>query len=455
MTRSAVYAAVRSATAAAISFALVPAAPAAAQSVTDDLMTRQTLTGDWGGVRTQLEDHGITLGLTWTGEGLGNTSGGVKRGFTYDGLVEFDADFDLDKLLGWTGGTVHASAYWIQGRGLSTYYLGGNILTVSSIEADADWRLNELYFEQSLFDGALSIRAGQIAADSEFWISDTAGLFINSTFGWPGINGTDLPNGEAAYPLPTPGVRVKWAPNDTWTVMGAVFNGDPDPDGTNNNGLEFPVGDGVFAIFEASYAYAPDNGLSGTWKAGVWYNSEDFDNLLYAANGYSLANPLAAGGPRQEDGDYSIYAIVDHQLWRKPDSDDGGLSGFLRVGVTPEQDRNPVNWYFDTGLAFTGPFPGREDDIVGIGFAYANMSPDLAELNRLTNAVTGVDAPVVDYEAAIEVSYQANFTPWVSVQPFVQYIFHPGGNIANPDGSQPTVALKDAFLFGMRMAIVF
>ncbi len=41
----------------------------------------------------------------------------------------------------------------------------------------------------------VKVRVGSIAADSEFFISDTAAQFINGTFGWPGITAADMAAG--------------------------------------------------------------------------------------------------------------------------------------------------------------------------------------------------------------------------------------------------------------------
>lgn len=430
---------------------LLLASPAPTQA--SDWLTRDTLTGDWGGARTALADKGVTIGLAWTAEGLENAHGGMREGGTYDGLVELQLDADLEKIAHWKGATFHISGYWIQGEGLSANYVG-NLLTVSNIEAQAGVRLNEVYLEQSFAADTLSLRLGQIAADQEFWLSNTAGVFINSTFGWPGINGTDLPGGGPAYPLPTPGVRLRWSPDAAWSVQGALYNGNPLGSNGNSNGLDFPVNDGVFAIVEASYTSAPRDGLSGTYKIGAWYNSNDFDDLAIAANGVSLADPTASG-PRSHSGNYSLYAMVDHQLWARPGADGIGLSGFIRVAVTPEQDRNPIAFYVDTGLAYAGLLPGRPNDVLGLGFAYAAMSSSLADLDRATNAITGVPGPVQDYEAVIELTYQAALTPWLVVQPFFQYVIHPGGNVPNPDGTAPTQALGNAAIFGVRSAMAF
>ena len=67
-------------------------------------------------------------------------------------------------------------------------FLGGNLETVSNIEALPTTRLYRLYFEQSLFNDRASVRLGQIAADDEFITSETASGLINGTFGWPALD---------------------------------------------------------------------------------------------------------------------------------------------------------------------------------------------------------------------------------------------------------------------------
>src|SRR5262249_59247627 len=87
---------------------------------------------------------------------------------------------------------VHVSADQIHGRGLSTNYLGNNILTASGNEAERATRLFTLWLQEQKED-AISIRVGQLAADDEFAQSKNGSTFVNSTFGWPGILASDLP----------------------------------------------------------------------------------------------------------------------------------------------------------------------------------------------------------------------------------------------------------------------
>src|SRR4029077_13053562 len=77
-----------------------------------------------------------------------------------------------------------------------------NLATISEIEAQPETRLYEAWLEQSFWGGKLMIKAGQQAADIEFFDSQTDDLFINGTFGWPAIKATNLPAGGAAAPRP-------------------------------------------------------------------------------------------------------------------------------------------------------------------------------------------------------------------------------------------------------------
>ena len=178
-----------------------------------------------GGLRPLLADRGVTFQLNYIGESLADAVGGTRRGAIYDGRLEVVVTADLEKALGWTGATVQANGYQIQGRGLSGAYIG-NLLTVSNIEALPTTRLYEAWIEQK-FGGLAAVRVGQLAADTEFFTSGGAGLFINGAFGWPGIFAVDLPSGGPAYPLATPGVRLSLTPTPNATLLIGLYDGDP------------------------------------------------------------------------------------------------------------------------------------------------------------------------------------------------------------------------------------
>src|SRR4051812_13441596 len=229
--------------------------PSAPQTPPPSIASSLGPLGDLWGARPALEKAGITFSLTYIGETLGNTAGGIRRGSIYEGRPATQNDGDPENLLGWSGATFHTNFYQIHGHGPSRFYLG-NLMPASGIEALPSTRLYELWLEQKLFNDKVALRVGQLAADTEFLVSQYSTLFVNATFGWPAITGVNLPSGGPAYPLATPAVRVKIAPTDEVSILAAVFNGDPagparllvepDPQRRNRNGLDFRTKDPAF-----------------------------------------------------------------------------------------------------------------------------------------------------------------------------------------------------------------
>ena len=78
---------------------------------------QDTLTGDWGGVRTVLHAKGVDVTLNYIGEVFAVLSGGLQRRASYEGRLEFSVDSDLQKLIGWTGGSSHFTIYQIHNSG--------------------------------------------------------------------------------------------------------------------------------------------------------------------------------------------------------------------------------------------------------------------------------------------------------------------------------------------------
>ena len=53
----------------------------------------------------------------------------------------------------------------------------------------------------------------------------------------------------------------------------------------------------------------------------------------------------------------------------------------------------------------------------------------------------------------MEATYQYQVTPWWQVQPDFQYVFNPGGGIANPNA--PMHRVQDEAVLGVRTIILF
>jgi porin len=438
-------------------------ADAAAAPPPTGLWERDTLTGDWGGLRTSLEEKGLKLGLNYIGEVLGNPAGGASHGAIYEGRLEMIADLDLEKAMGWTGGLFHVNAYQIHGRGLSANYLGNNLLTASNFEASRATRLFDLWLQQELFDGLASVRVGQIAADDEFIISQYGATFINATFGWPGFLAVNAVSGGPAYPLSTPGARVTVAPSKQLSFSAAVFNGDPAGPGPGNpqdrdpSGTSFRIGDGAFTIAEAAYAINQEKdatGLPATFKLGGFYHTGRFADPREDDTGLSLADPASSGRPATRHTHFGFYLVGDQMIWRKPTTTDQGLGLFVRVAGDPSPG-NQIKFYADGGLSYKGLLPDRADDVLGVAVAYAKLSNEVRGFDGDSNRFNDTHRPIRDFETVLEVTYKAQMAPWWTIQPDLQFIFHPGGNIARPNDPNGTQAMPNAIVVGLRSAVAF
>ncbi len=412
--------------------ALLAAAPARADDAPANGVPESSIAaGRSDPGRAALAGIGISYGINYIGEFFDIARGGITRGTSLNGHLDGEVDVNLEKFAGWTGATVHADVVFIHGEGPSTEHIG-NIFAASNVEALESVRLFEIWVEQALLDDKLKIRAGQMAVDSEFFISDTAGHFINATFGWPGITSADMPQGGPAYPFATPGVRVQFSPNDDVAILAAVFNGYPadpnavDPQRANRHGLNFRVDDPPLFMVEGQFKY--EFGLPGMLRLGGWRHFGDFTDQRTGA-------PI--------DGDHGLYAVVDQQLWNG--GWDQGVSVFGRISGSPDK-QNLIDFYFDMGIVASGLVPGRAKDSFGVAFGYGDISA------RARAADIDAALPVIrDYEAVVEFKYEAEVMPGWTVSPDFQYIWNPGGGVENPN--RPGVAVGNTAVFGVRSVI--
>ncbi len=425
------------------------------------LMTRDKLLGDPGGLRTRLGEIGLSAGLADAEEVFGNPTGGRRTGVVYEGVTEISLGIDTDKLFGLRGGTFNVSAFQFRGRGLGVNDVGALLPTSSAEQNVRGARLFELWYEQVFSDRKFAIRIGQQSADQEFLVSQLAGLFINSVFGFPTLPSLDLPSGGPAYPLATPGIRLKIIPNDRTAALLGVYNGDTagpglgDPQRRDASGTAFRLNDGVFVIGEIQYAINAGEhatGLPGTYKLGAWYNSQNFPDQRFRSNHLSLADPFTTAAVRFRRNDYSVYAVADQTVWREAGVKDGGVGVFARVMGAPS-DRNLIDVYAQGGVDYKGPFAGRGNDTVGLALSYAHISDRTTRLDRDRAAFADLPLPIRHSETLLELTYQAQLAPWWQIQPDFQYIFSPGAGI--PDPAHPTRRIGDSAILGLRTNVSF
>jgi porin len=407
------------------------------------------------------QKYGVKFAATYIGETLDNVSGGLKQGAIYEGRLNLAVDADLQKLVGLQGLTFHANMFQIHGDGLSRSNLQ-NFLVVSGIEALPSTRLYEIWFEQK-WGNRLSLRAGQLAADTEFINAKYADVFTNSSLGWPAITAVDLPSGGPSPPLAALGARLRANLTDNWTVSAAIFDGDAagpgpdDPQLRNNAGINFRINDPPLLIGEVQYIWngkKGDPGLDGKFKIGGWRHFGDFADQRLTAQGISIASPFSTGMPANLSGNFGIYSVFEQKIYRVGNDDDRGIGIFARLSSSPP-DRNLIDRYADGGVEFIGLSEARPKDKFGIAGGYAHVSSRARALDIDYQRLMGPSWPLRSFEELVTAVYQYEVRSGWTLQPNFQYVVHPGGGATNPTGPHPGKLLKDAAVFGLRTVLKF
>ena len=266
---------------------------------------------------------------------------------------------------------------------------------------------------------------------------DDAALFLNSSFGFPAVPASDLPDGGPNYPMATPFVRVKYHASDAFTLVGAAYNGDPAPPGSGDPQLRDAGGTAFrlngHALLFAELLVLPQQGVrcrrpAGHLQAGGRFDSARFSDVLYDNTGLSLANPASSGVPRQHLHDYVFYGIADQTVWRGTGEAGQAIALFLQVMGAPD-DRNLSNLFAETGVNWKAPFAGRNNDVFGLAVSYEGIGAAARRYSSDLIYFSGSGMRYARNETVVEATYQYQVAPWWILQPDAQYVINPGAGI--------------------------
>jgi len=345
------------------------------------------------------EATGFTYRFNYTGEVFADLGGGLRTGAVYTGLLQGTLDWHQGP---WTA---HGDAYFPHGDSLTEHDVG-DFSVVSNIDAVHQLRLHELWGQRQV--GPASVRFGLLAADTEFWGSDTAALFVSSAFGAPSVISGNLPH-SPIFPQGVLGARVAFDPGKRDTLRIALIDGDGgDPTSANRHGLRVDFNHGALLVVE-------DQHLFGTVAAPT--ASARLSAFLRTRDSADMDGPSARGT-------WGMVGVVDHTINKR-------LAWFARAGVA-EHDRSTVPWSIETGLnlgAILGP-----RNTLGLAFAYVNLNGRLPTPDGLLG---------LRHEAIVEGTLNVPLDEQITLQPDLQYIVDPGG----ADGA------RNAFAAGLRVNV--
>jgi len=395
------------------------------------------------GVKEQSADRGVTIATVY-GAVLSCVDGGHGQGGTYSGNLNVQVSLDGSRLFGRSGLTLFVDGLWIHGGQPSA--LLGDAQGVSNLSAPPTVTLYEAWLQYNLFGNRFSVLAGRYDLNTEFYRVQSAGLFLNSSFGiGPEFSGSGA-GGPSIFPNTSLGVRLAFKPKTNVVVRGSILDGVP-VDRAGGSVGAFRHGDGLLLVSEVAVL---NRGASGDRMdkmrfrigrasglppyddkvaAGGWYYTGTFDDLSHVD---------ANGVPRQDHRTAGAYLVGDATLFRSKTDSTRRLAGFIETGFASAQV-NRFGSYVGAGAVATGPVATRPADELGVAIAVANNgSGYLGSRRRFAE-------PTERFEAAIELTYLAQIASWLAVQPDVQYVIHPNTNAMVPNGRAFQLRFEVAF----------
>jgi porin len=400
----------------------------------DNWLNQPTMTGDWGGLRTELSEAGFNFRASYIGELAYSFSGGKRIGGTYADQFAFGVDVDMGKVAGLTGGTFHLSLNSRQGRNATTDYIG-NKIDVQEIYGDGNnFRLAEMSYQQLLFNKVLDLKAGFVVMGDDFGRTGILCDFENDAFC---AHPVSLPtnSGWSDYPAGKWGARVRVnLPDDIYVETG-VFDVNPTYS-AHNNGFKLSLANstGVLVPFEISKTVSIGSAaMPGHYKVGGYYDSSGAPDISNPAINYQ--------------GRFGGYVLADQMVWSFEPGTDRGLIVVANATISDKRT-SQLPTYFTAALVAQGPFAARPHDYIAIGYVRDVVNSKLINQQNALLEAQGVLNPGLELgENIVELAYGLQATPWLTIHPNIQYIGNPGAFSFNH--------VPAAWVFGTHVGVTF
>jgi porin len=408
----------------------------------------QYLLGDWNHTRTRLEEAGVTFNFAYVSEIAHNASGGSEHLTRYSDQWLLGTELDLQKLWGWNGTKLNIAITDRNGNSLSTDAdLGTLQLVQENYGRGQTWRLTSLFFAQSLLDERLNLKAGRMSVGSDFAAFNCEFQNLTLCGAQPGhLAGRYWGNRPVSV---WAGVGKFNTTKETYAQLG-VYQVNPhyvDDSYNVHKGLypNFPQGT-TGALIPLEFGFTPAhvelfNGLPGSFRVGVWYNTSDSDDLRTDTHHEPLGTTSA--GALQHDGAYGGYINVQQQI-----TGSAGGSGATVFFNAAQADKftAATDGQMAVGVQYKGAFD-RPADVIGVALGATHSNGRRADAQRVANALHPNAATVVNdgYETVGEVYYAWSPLRLIVLRPNVQYVVHPGGTGQN----------ADALVIGLKTSISF
>jgi porin len=368
---------------------------AVAQEVTTSTwLKRETLTGEWGGARSKLSGHGITVKPRLSLFYQGITSGEGDNGFEFGTKADLLLNADLAKLGLWKGLSLNIHAEYNFGNYVNLR--GGTIMPVNTamafpgIDSVDAFDLSTVTLKQ-VFGNSTTLTLGKISIidycnTKPFMGGVGIESFWNIVFAAP-------PSGTvpAYFFGAILSVRTQKATYGLWVY---------DPNSSvNKAGLKNAFTDGVTIRGSVSLPVTIA-GLSGHQGFAASYSTKDGTDLSTLDGSYFPEPPPTLV---TKNNRYYFSYTFDQFLYQSLENPKEGVGLFGQFGIS-DGNPNVLHWMVFCGVGGSGLIPGRSMDKWGVGYYCAAPSKDLKESLAPERILTN--------ENCLEIFYNFALTPW-------------------------------------------
>jgi len=408
-----------------------------------DVLTRATLTGDWGGFRNDFSAKGVTSDASVTQIEQGVVSGGKNGSWEYGGRGVLNTVVDTQKLGLWPGGflSVELEGNWADS-------VNNKVGSLSPVNTNAAFPLpggENVGLPQLSFAQFVSPYAGvTVGKFDTFAAGDNNALahgkgdtgFFNLSLN---VNPTLLvvpysPLGAGAIVLPTKDPHQALV---TFLVVSA--NGQ-----ANTAGFDDLHG----ALLNAEGRVRTDFlGLGGHQLVGGVYSNKKYTSL-----DQRIASVVENGELATKRDTWAAYYNFDQSLYEIDTNAEKGVGVFGRFGASEGQP-NPVQYFYSLGVVGRRLVPTRDLDQLGVGYFYSSIR------NPTLQLTSGGTQSFLRDEWGVEVHYNIAVTPWLLVTPDVQVVGpaqrHPLGHDSQGQPVLEPDHIGTATVLGLRAQVLF
>lgn len=356
-----------------------------------------------------------------------NPSGGIDQGATASQYLTFGTGIDLERLIGWRGGALHAIVIALSSNGLSEHQIGGGIDVQENATPFKLVRALNFTLEQNVSLGEkddLSLIAGRVTATPYFMGSDLACLFMNHAFCGP-MYGWYQSTLSSVSPAPSWGGRAKFNVTPKAYVQFGGYAIDANTIQASTSIFTWNTR-GVTAINylgEAGHATTlAEHNKPHYYRVGVSYVDGPRPDVLLNTNGLPLFQ--YGGTPLSHRGETAFYATGAQVIQRADRASRRNVALFGSVYYN-FADSEAIKYTIKAGVVKTGTFQTRSRDTLGFAVSpIAFTAKEVAFLSGMRAKGGGV-GQVPSHEVAFEANYGYRLASGVVLRPNVQYIVNP------------------------------